>query len=94
MKITLILEAFTRFMEAAAEYLRLRSLSYTEDLIERKQKKRDEIVAQIEKLRSSGKSSDADVADLLRKALIENDRTLKYLLSKSADLGKGSDDSN
>lgn len=60
-------------------YLAFKNKAFHRDLVNDHRDRERELINEIEKLRSSGSSNDADCADLLRDQLLKEKEQFKYL---------------
>mgnify|MGYP003628073248 FL=1 len=75
-------------------FLSLKNKLFYFDLQEKHRKTEDEIIKEIEDLRQSGTSNDADRADLLRQRLISERSRFKHLSTLYSKTTKGEEDSD
>lgn len=81
-------------IKALTAYLELKSKSFYYDLIERSRTKQQQLINEIEKLRSLKSTDSSDRADLMRQYLIEEKQFIKHLSAEysSNTGGYGSED--
>ena len=75
-------------------FLSLKNKLFYFDLQKQHRKTEDEIIKQIEDLRQSGDSNDADRADLLRQRLVSERSRFKYLSTLYSKTTGGGEDSD
>ena len=75
-------------------FLALKNKQFYYDLQLQHRKTEDEIIKQIEDLRQSGASNDADRADLLRQRLVSERSRFKYLSTLYSKTTEGAEDSD
>lgn len=75
-------------------FLSLKNKLFYFDLQQQHQKTEDEIIKQIEALRQSGASNDADRADLLRQRLVSERSRFKHLSTLYSKTTQGEGDSD
>ena len=77
------------FLEAVTQYLQLRNRTFYYDIQEKSKSKQQQYANEIEQLRKSGTSGDADRADLVRNQLIEERRYAQHLSTVYASTSSG-----
>ena len=89
-----MLKLIKSILKSLELFLSLKNKLFYFDLQEQNKKTEDEIIKQIEDLRQSGTSNDADRADLLRGRLISERSRFKHLSTFYSKTTEGEEDSD
>lgn len=87
-----IFTSITALIKLITVYFELKNRSFYYDILERSKKHQQQIINEIETLRKSGNSGDADAADLLRNKLIQEQKYSKHLSAVYSKIGAESAD--